>query len=45
MSQSNYASKTKNAITWRFFLVCLVGPFGFEPKTNGLKGHCSTIEL
>ena len=23
----------------------LVGRLGFEPRTNGLKGHCSTIEL
>ena len=23
----------------------LVGPVGVEPTTNGLKGHCSTIEL
>ena len=23
----------------------LVGRLGLEPRTNGLKGHCSTIEL
>ena len=23
----------------------LVGPVGIEPTTNGLRGHCSTIEL
>jgi hypothetical protein len=23
----------------------LVGPVGLEPTTNGLRGHCSTIEL
>jgi hypothetical protein len=22
-----------------------VSALGFEPRTNGLKGHCSTIEL
>lgn len=23
----------------------VVGPMGFEPMTNGLKGRCSTAEL
>ena len=23
----------------------MVGRLGFEPRTNGLKGHCSTVEL
>ena len=23
----------------------MVGPEGFEPSTNGLRGHCSTVEL
>ncbi len=23
----------------------MVGRLGIEPRTNGLKGHCSTIEL
>ncbi len=23
----------------------MVGPEGFEPSTNGLKGRCSTAEL
>jgi hypothetical protein len=26
-------------------VVFVVGPVGVEPTTNGLKGHCSTIEL
>ena len=28
-----------------FFEIFLVGRLGLEPRTNALKGHCSTIEL
>lgn len=35
-------------IRWRKTDLCsvqVVGREGLEPSTNGLKGHCSTIEL
>src|SRR5262245_56248908 len=41
----SHAKASKDSFRTRFARRRLVGRLGFEPRTNCLKGKCSTIEL
>jgi hypothetical protein len=39
------ATTYKDVLLHRRYMSYRMSPLGFEPRTHGLKGRCSTVEL